>query len=287
VDDLVDLASIQVPGLAVVGLPGAAVAAVMGVWWVTVVSIVVSAAVLVVCWLPRRRQHALPAPAKGEGGVTVLAANLWCRNRRTEQAVRDLVAADADVVVISELGQAAHELLVQAFEHHEVMSIGGSRGHGVYSRFPVERLEGAPVTGPVLHLRVDGPFSFELFGAHTPRPTVWARPHPGSARLGVCRAEMYRLAEFVEARSNGVVAGDLNLSDRQPGYRRLIAGRLDAMRTGRPGNTFHGQWFFRLFAMRIDHLVVPAGWRVSEARPVRVTGSDHRAVCARIAPPAA
>ena len=86
---------------------------------------------------------------------------------------------------------------------------------------------------------------------------------------------------------DAVVAGDLNLSDRQPAYGELVRGRPDALRTVRAANTFHASRrhaYWRLFAMRIDHLVVPAGWRVSDAAVVPISGSDHRGVCATIAP---
>jgi endonuclease/exonuclease/phosphatase family metal-dependent hydrolase len=89
------------------------------------------------------------------------------------------------------------------------------------------------------------------------------------------------------AEPHTVVAGDLNLADRQPAYRHLVRGRIDAMRTVRAANTFHAHpahAYWRLFAMRIDHLVVPNDWSVSDARVVPISGSDHRAVVATIAP---
>ena len=41
-------------------------------------------------------------------------------------------------------------MLVEAFAHHEVLSIGGPRGHGVYATVPLERLPDLPLIGPVL-----------------------------------------------------------------------------------------------------------------------------------------
>ena len=287
--DLWDLVSIAVPGVGVLAAAGAVAAAIGGAWWVAFVLVVVVVASAVFTRWPRRRVEALPAA----DGVRVLAANLWYWNPDMVAAGRSLLAVGADVVVVSELSTATHEVLLEHFAHHEVLRFDGSTGHGVYSRFPLERLpdlqvDGVSVPGQVVWVRVMAAVPFVLCGAHLPRPTVVARPSAGTARFAVCRDGVRRMAGIVAAMPDAVVAGDLNLSDRQPAYRDLVRGHVDAMRTVRAGNTFHAtprHAYWRLFAMRIDHLVVPAGWRVSDAKVVPISGSDHRAVCATIAPP--
>lgn len=290
--DLWDLVSIAVPGAGVLAGVGAVAAAMAGVWWVAVVLVVLVLVAVVFTLQPRRRVEAVPV-VPAVDGVRVLAANLWYWNPDMVAAGRSLLAVGADVVVVSELSTATHEVLLEHFAHHEVLRFDGSTGHGVYSRFPLERLpdqqlSGVSVPGQVLWVRVMAPVPFVLCGAHLPRPTVVAKPSAGTARFAVCRDGVRRMAEIVAAMPDAVVAGDLNLSDRQPAYRELVRGRLDAMRTVRAANTFHANRrhaYWRLFAMRIDHLVVPAGWRVSDAKVVPISGSDHRAVCASIAPP--
>jgi endonuclease/exonuclease/phosphatase (EEP) superfamily protein YafD len=282
--DLWDLASIAVPGAGIAAAGGAVAAAVSGSWWLAGGLVLVAVAALVFTWWPRRR---MPAPVARDG-VRLMAANLWNWNPDMAEAGRSLLVDRPDVVVVSELARDAHDVLAAHFAHHEVLRMGGATGHGVYSHFPLERLPEPQLRGQVLRLRVHAPAPFEMYAAHLPRPTIVAPPSDGSARFAVCRDEIRRLAELVASVPDTVVAGDLNLSDRQPMYRPLMAGRLDAMRTAQAGNTFqahraHAYW--RLFAMRIDHLVVPADWEVSDARVVRITGSDHRAVCATIAPP--
>jgi len=293
-DDLVDLVSIGVPGLAVVAVPAAALAvAGGGSWWWVAAGAVVVVVAAGVCWWPRRRMSgAIAVPGAGAGagaggdhGITLLAANVYDRNRSPAVAARELVDADADVVVVSELSAVVDEALAAVYPHREVISVGGPRGHGVFSKFPLERLPQPSILGPLLHLRVFGPFGFELLAAHLPRPTVVAGPRPGTARFVECRETVAQLAQLASSRPDVVVAGDLNLSDRQPAYRRMVAGRLDAMRTVRARSTFHGRGYWWLFAMRIDHLVVPAGWTVSDASVVSVSGSDHRAVRATLSPP--
>jgi len=64
----------------------------------------------------------------------------------------------------------------------------------------------------------------------------------------------------------------------------LVRGRIDAMRTVRARGTFHGHVVWIALFMRIDHLVVPADWSVADARVVRISGSDHRAITAVVRP---
>jgi endonuclease/exonuclease/phosphatase (EEP) superfamily protein YafD len=277
----VDLVALAMP---LVGW-GSLVAAVgsgawFSVWWSVGFVVLALVAFLVVLW-PRRRVHAPVADA----GVHVLAVNLWYLNRRMADAARDVVASGADVVVVSELGVAAHEVLCGAFEHHEVLTIGGARGHGVYSRLPLERLPDPPQIGPLLHVCVGGAQPFTLLAAHLPRAVLFEEPRDGTASFDEFDRSVRVLCELATASPDTVVAGDLNLSDRQAGYRRLVAGRLDAMRTGRARATFMGSPTWRLLSFRIDHLVVPADWAVADARRVRVAGSDHLAIAARIGPP--
>lgn len=281
--DLWDLATIAVPGAGLAAAGGAVAAAFAGWWWLVSALVLVAVCALVFTWWPRRR---VSAPGACDG-VRMTAANLWYWNPDMVEAGRSLLAEPSDVLVVSELSGETHEVLAAHFAHHEVLQIGGATGHGVYSRFPLERLAQPALRGQVLLVRVLAPSPFHMYAVHMPRPTVFEQASDGTARLAECRDEIRRLAEMAASMPDTVVVGDLNLADRQPMYRDLVSGRLDAMRTARAGNTFqahrkHAYW--RLFAMRIDHLVVPADWAVSDARVVRIAGSDHRAVCATIAP---
>lgn len=277
----IDLVAFALP---LVGIGSIAAAVVFGVWfsaWCAVGFVLLAVLAFGLVLWPRRRMRAPVA----ERGVKVLAVNLWYLNKRMADGARDIVAAGPDVVVVSELGEVAHEVLAAAFEHHVVMSTGGARGHGVYSRLPLERLPDPPQAGPLLHLRVGGEQPFELLAAHLPRAVLFEEPSDGTASFDEFDAGVKMLAELARAGSDRVVAGDLNLSDRQRGYRLLVDGRLDAMRTGVARATFKGSPKWRLLSFRIDHIVVPANWAVADARRVTISGSDHVAVCAVIAPP--
>jgi endonuclease/exonuclease/phosphatase (EEP) superfamily protein YafD len=276
----IDLVALALP---LVGVGSIAAAVLFGVWfsaWCSVGFMVFAVLAFALVLWPRRRT---PAPV-AERGVKVLAVNLWYLNERMADAALDIVAAGPDVVVVSELGEVAHQVLAAAFEHHVVMSTGGARGHGVYSRLPLERLPDPPQAGPLLHLRVGGEWPFELLASHLPRAVLFEAPSDGTASFDDFDAGVRMLAELARAGTDRVVAGDLNLSDRQRGYRLMVDGRIDAMRTGVARATFKGSPKWRLLSFRIDHIVVPEHWAVGDARRVKISGSDHVAVSAVIRP---
>ncbi|MCU1501180.1 MAG: hypothetical protein JWM12_534, partial [Ilumatobacteraceae bacterium] len=103
--------------------------------------------------------------------------------------------------------------------------------------------------------------------------------------FGGARRAVFALDHAADADgANGpvVIAGDLNLSDRTSGYRRLAAGRLDASRTGWADATFHGSTTWSLMLLRIDHIFVPSRWCAARASSFHLRGSDHDGVQASI-----
>lgn len=279
---VVDLVAMALP---VVGTSSVAAAVLFGVWftpWCSVGFLALAVVSFVLVWRPRRRVHA----AVPHAGVRLMAVNMWFANKRTADGVRDVVAAAPDVVVVSELTGEAHRAFAAAFEFHEVLTVGGAKGHGVFARLPLERLPDPMGIGPSLHVRVGAAQPFHLLAVHLPRPVLFAAPSDGTAPFGYFEHCVDHLVELVAQHDDTVVAGDLNLTDRQAGYGRLIAGRLDAMRTGRARATFRGSPKWRMLSFRIDHIVVPAGWGVAEARRVHIAGSDHLGVTAVVGRPA-
>lgn len=277
---LVDLVAIVLPavaaGLAVVTVVLAVLA---GPMWAApwAVATVVS---LVWWWWPRRHVR-VAAPANG---VRLVAVNLRFDNPDPSRAVRDALAQRPDVLVVSELTETTRSLIRPAFAC-EVLLEGSLdvSGHAVYANLPLERLPRPPLAGQVVHVRVGGAVPFELYGAHLPRPTFDQRPTRNKIRFTGHRSQVTGLATLLDDRA-AVVAGDLNLCDRTSGYQRLVRGRVDAMRTGRAVTTFVGPGGWRWLGLRIDHVVLPAGWGASEALTFPIAGSDHRGVAAVVGP---
>jgi endonuclease/exonuclease/phosphatase (EEP) superfamily protein YafD len=248
----------------VFALPGV-VAVVAGVLW----------------WRWPRRHIAAAAPVDG---VRLVAVNLRFDNADPGGAVADALAQRPDVLVVSELTEATRALIRPAFACEVVLE--GSldvSGHAVYADVPLERLPRPPLAGQVLHVRVGGAVPFELYAAHLPRPTFDKRPPRNKIRFTGHRSQVTGLAGLVVER-DAVVAGDLNLCDRTTGYHRLVRGRVDAMRTGRARRTFVGAGGWRWLDLRIDHVVLPAGWCAAESRTFALRGSDHLGVATLVGP---
>jgi hypothetical protein len=241
------------------------------------VSVLLAGAVAVVApWTPADAGAVAPA-----GAVTVASANVTAMPS-TVPALRDV---GADVLVVVEDNPAIDEALSATYPNHTFTS--GPPGVGVYSRFPVRLLDPVGPDLPGLRVAVDAPTPFVLYALHVPRPW-WT----GSGAYQATADEHHRLVEAVAAaveREPGpvVLAGDLNSTDRGRDYRLLTgpAGLTDAMRDSWTGPTSVTTW--RVFLLRIDHLLVGPGWCGDAARRFALPQSDHDGITATVGPCAA
>jgi endonuclease/exonuclease/phosphatase (EEP) superfamily protein YafD len=232
---------------------------------------------------PRWAQHT-SAPV---GPVRLAAVNLQFDTVDAAGGVRDAVAVGADVLVVSELTPATDDLLRTQFPYRVVTDdlLRDDRfGEGVYARIPLTKLDApAGVVDQFLRVAVAGPTPFVLYAAHLYRPT-FQRPAP-AAMIGFPgqRSQVFALDRAADLEGGPVViAGDLNLSDRTSGYRRLATHRIDATRTGWAGSTFHGSFLWSLLLLRIDHVFVPDDWCARSASTFHLSGSDHDGVVTSI-----
>ena len=223
--------------------------------------------------------------------VSLVAVNLQFDSLDAAGGVASAVATGADVLVISELTSATDAMLRAVYPQHVVtddLLRDGKFGQGVYSTLPLTRLA-PPVGSPpqLLRVAVGGADPFVLFAVHLPRPT-FADPAPNEMiGFGGFRAMAFaldRAADDDATRGPVVIAGDLNLSDRTSGYRRMSDGRIDAMRAGWTGSTYDGPFPWSFLLLRIDHVFVPRDWCTADSRTFEVAGSDHHGVAASIGP---
>ena len=220
-----------------------------------------------------------------EHGLRVVSANVLRDNLDALAASADLLARDGDVLVAVEVTPAIHRLLASSYPY--VYDPPPGTAIGVYSRLPFT-IRGPPAGLAAefgVRIELAGPSGpFVLYALHLPRPAL--RSGVGSRAVSV--SEHRRLIEdislSIEAeRLPVVVAGDLNLTDRSSGYRRLTGVLNDAMRAGWGGRTFIAASSWPFF-LRIDHLFIPRDWCAHQSERVDVTGSDHRGVTAVAGP---
>ncbi|MCU1500691.1 MAG: hypothetical protein JWM12_45, partial [Ilumatobacteraceae bacterium] len=119
-----------------------------------------------------RWPHRTPAPV---GPVHLAAVNLKFDSEDAVGGVRDALAVDADVLVVSELTPDTDRLLQVQYPYRIVTDdlLRDDRfGEGVYSKLPLTLLATpTAVVGQLLRVSVGGATPFVLYAAHLSRPT--------------------------------------------------------------------------------------------------------------------
>lgn len=219
-----------------------------------------------------------PRPAGGAPVVRLYSANLWARNTDVEAIVASIRAADADMVVLIELGDAPAERLddLLAGYPHRVTTPRIDRPSGparsvIASRFPLtvipDRADGLHAVGATVRTSLG---QVHLLGVHLTRP--W----PFQEQWGQISQTM-ALQEIVDDLDGPVVAaGDFNsVSSARIGKQV----RRDLGLHPAPG--FPGTWPAFLpspMGMTIDQVWASPDLAIVSRRLGRATGSDHRPV---------
>lgn len=211
--------------------------------------------------------------------VRIAAANIGAGEL---EGADTLIGLDADVLVVSEIGQPLTDRLAAAFPSHVAEFSGPAVG--VFSRFPITVLERPSAELPGFMVRIAAPSgTFDLVATHVPRPWYtssgpsYQTTFPGHHRM------IEQIAKRIAADPDPVVfAGDLNTTDRSRDYRLLTKHLDDAMLDswGRP--TQIGNW--APFLVRIDHLLVKPDWCSDNSSHYKVPESDHHGIIATVGP---
>ena len=238
--------------------------------------------------------RALPSrqPAATGPVLRVLTANLLV-GRAAAEAVADLARrTNADVVFVQELTDGAAVGLERAgltdlLAHRVTHSVAaGPRGSGIYARYPLsceapaEPESAAQITAG---LRLPTGQEVQLVCVHAPSPKpLWnqlatarwngelaALPTPGGPPL--------------------ILAGDFNATLDHAQFRRVLSlGLVDA--ASQTGNGLVPTWGPRAqrrpALLAIDHILVDPRCAVLSTSTHRLSGSDHRALSAKVRLPA-
>lgn len=226
-----------------------------------------------------------PTGAKPEGGapsVRLYSANLWARNADVEAIAASIRAADADIVVLIEVGDAPAAQLDQllAAYPHRVATPRIDRPSGparsvIASRYPVVAIRDRPDGLHAVGATVRSPLGrLNVVGVHLTRPwpfqEQWGQIEQAMA-LGGIRADLSGPV---------VVVGDFNsVSSARIG--RLV--QREARLIPAPG--FPGTWPSALPAaitVTIDQVYRSPDLAVISRKLGRSNGSDHRPVVTEI-----
>lgn len=275
---------------------------------------IVPAAVLLIVALasavqiaPRALSSAAPGPDDAPG-VTVLTANLL-RSEVAPAVLVDLVRrTGADVLTLPETNAAHARRIARALtaargERWRAETDGRTPAEDERSARPTAivvrealgpRRIAAPPDDPRAHgqvrvrlTRVTGPTSDDApaRAAAGPGPRI-AAVHPlppwPAARQRDWRRDLRALRPL--CRDGWVIGGDLNATiDHSPLRSVLGAGCEDA--AAATGEGLRATWSggpFGVVRPAIDHVLTSGSWRATSSGVLRIAGSDHRAVWARV-----
>lgn len=234
--------------------------------------------------------RAIPSrqPAAGGPVLRVLTANLLV-GRAAADALVDLARRkQADVLFVQELTDEAAGRLQQAglsdlLPHRVTQATPhGTRGSGIYARFPLtDRPRAAPMSPARCTARLDLPSGqfVDLICIHTASPKPPWSP-PATARW---RGQLAALPPPGDIPL--ILAGDFNATLDHAQFRRLLRlGYVDA--ASQAGNGLVPTWgpraHRRLSLLAIDHVLIDRRCAVLTTSAHRLTGSDHRALYAEL-----
>ncbi|HEY0051914.1 MAG TPA: endonuclease/exonuclease/phosphatase family protein, partial [Caulobacteraceae bacterium] len=167
-----------------------------------------------------------PAHADDRAELTVYSANLWWENENVDATAASIAAANADVVVLIELGDAQSEALDRLLAGYPnrvtTPRVGWRRGASrnvIASRLPLEKIEdtGDGLAVVSARLRLPDGTNLRVLGAHLTRP--WPlRAHYAQPWQAV------RLAERVGASAEPtLLVGDFNAAPHGRAVTRVEA----------------------------------------------------------------
>ena len=226
-------------------------------------------------------------PRRGQG-LTVMTVNLYGGRASTVAVSRMVRAQGVDVLAVSELTRDAADSLrrsdIDELLPHALTSANGfSNNTALLSRLPLHSLPTSSLP--------DASARGQAATLPTAAGVTVCAVHPLTPVRGQTRAWRSAQDELTAwaARTSAptIVAGDFNASVDHPGMRHLQStGLRDAHEVagaGRPVTWPQGRTLPPF--VQIDHVLV-RGLDVESATDVRVPGSDHDAVVARLVVPA-
>ena len=228
-------------------------------------------------WLPR----GAALPREDAPTVTLYSANLWARNTDVEAIARSIAEADADIVILVELGDAPSAELdrVLAGYPHRIFNARVDRPSGaaraaIASRYPLTAVADRPDGLVSVAATAQTPLGpVNIIGAHLTRP--W----PFQYQWGQIRQATALAAIRHHMTGPVIAAGDFN------SVSSARIGRQIQAETGLiPAPGWPGTWPSALpsaTGITIDHVWRSPDLALLERRLGRKNGSDHRPVITR------
>jgi len=228
--------------------------------------------------------QAVPATARAGPHLRVLTANVRYTNPTPERLAQELLAADADIVLLQEVTPHWIEVFGAAgfasrypYSARRIQLDAG--GQAVFSRLPLERVQvTVQAYWPTIQASVDFHGTRITFvDVHAKGPSQGMRRHDASVD---------RLIDLTRSLPEPrVVAGDFNASPYNRTVHRITDLGLDSAHERR-GRGLAATWpnGKRPFTpVQLDHVFVDDTIAVLDIRELAGTGSDHKPVVTDLA----
>lgn len=243
-------------------------------------------------WTPRTG----PAPTTPFTLVTANAAG-----QRSAVLLDALLGQQPDVLVVTELHEELDAQLSTRYPYRAVTRLvfearnalvtgtpNNRAGVGVYSNLPFRQLDdptGLPEGLPGFRLEVEAPGGpVVLYALHLSKASPWSDGF--STTFTDQRTVADRIERAVAQETLPVViAGDLNMSDRQELYRNFTSDLVDAGRSSWTGPTSaKTDLVWRALLLRIDHVLHTRTLCSARSARFRLPTADHQGVAVEIGP---
>ena len=222
--------------------------------------------------------------SEGEAELTVLVSNLEFGQGDAVTVTRTVAEEDVDLLVLAEVTPAALDELLAAglddlLPHRAGTPHPQAAGTMVFSRRPLDPLVPMTMGNGGLEVRVRGAEPFRLLAVHPAQPVGWPR---------TWLRDLDTVRERAAAASGPMlVAGDLNATrDHEPFRAILDTGLRDAAEQAgsgwQPTWPAAGSWGPLRPLLMIDHVLASPDFVALETSTVKVPGSDHLALLARL-----
>ena len=218
------------------------------------------------------------AAAPGSPALTVAYSNVLYNNPTPESVAADLLATDADVLVLVEFVTPVQQALDDAagddYRYRAELVSGSSNAIGLWSRHPIVSggvidVAGRPTVDVVLD--VDG-YEIRVLGVH---------PHPPTFNAPTWSQQIDAIGDRAAVGNlPTVIVGDFNASRWHPTFRNLLGrGWSDAHEV--LGHGWSVSWpmdegWLPPPFVRIDHALFGKGVAPTAVRDFDVTSSDHK-----------
>lgn len=267
--------------LVAAGLVGAALCLLSGERWEWA-GIALGLSLVHVGALPDRQWSKPEERSLASPGLTVVWANVWQKRGPLERTLAWAQEQNADVIIIGEFPEASPaDLLIGDYPNRIDTGPAPNRSYAVrmvaFSRIPFESadvLQGpGPMVRPFLAMKVAvGGKAISVVGVHPVPPYKPGLLKERDAHIGM-------LGPLLKGAF--VLAGDFNATPWCSGYAAIPGRRIGAY-------LLKPTWLSNMpiIGLPIDHIMASTDMKASLYRVASSLGSDHRAILARVHPPA-